>query len=353
MNKKEKKTKRLRLFNLERDGKGISKNAKELKPGLKRFFLTYKDNFNKLVSLNILMVLVNIPALFLIINMAGYFQDKFQLPMNDLYQNLEGLFRADGGYSPFKMMMIALEGGHSIELAPTPVTYVFYAIGALFLFTFGIVNVGSAFVLRNLASGEPVFVWHDFWYAIKRNLKQALPFGAADALINFILIYNVYSLISSTANFFLSMLFWSNIIIFIVYFFMRPYIYIQMVTFKLSVFKILKNSLSFALLGIKRNVLAALGNLLSVILVLILLLGTGGLLVPFAVAAPLAMLFSTMAFMKVYAAFFKIKEIMIDPYYEEHPEEKPSLPEDEPIMRDDVTEKERLEAIKKRNNITN
>ena len=121
-----------------------------------------------------------------------------------------------------------------------------------------------------------------------------------------------------------------------------------MVTFKLSVFKIIKNSLSFSLLGLKRNLLALLGNILSVFIVLLLLLGTGGLLVPFAVAAPFAMLFSTMAYKKVYAAYFRIKDIMIDPYYAEHPEEMP-IYDDEPIMVDDVTTRERLENIKKNN----
>jgi hypothetical protein len=56
--------------------------------------------------------------------------------------------------------------------------------------------------------------------------------------------------------------------------------------------------------------------------------------------------------MKVYAAYFKIKEIMIDPYYEEHPEERPDRSDVETIMRDDVTEKERLAKIKKEHGIT-
>ena len=42
---------------------------------------------------------------------------------------------------------------------------------------------------------------------------------------------------------------------------------------------------------------------------------------------------------------------MIDPYLDEHPEEKPVEFEEESVMKDDVTEKERLEAIKKRNGI--
>ena len=125
-----------------------------------------------------------------------------------------------------------------------------------------------------------------------------------------------------------------------------------MVTFKLSVFKILKNSLIFSLLGFKRNVLAFLGIIFCIFIVIIFLFGVGGILVPLAIAAPLAMLFATMAFMKVYASYFKIKEIMIDPYLAEHPEEKkPENDDEEIIMRDDVTEKEHLEEIKRRNNI--
>lgn len=42
----------------------------------------------------------------------------------------------------------------------------------------------------------------------------------------------------------------------IIYSFMRNYMYIIMVTFKLSIFKILKNSFIFAFLGIKRNLAA-------------------------------------------------------------------------------------------------
>ena len=110
----------------------------------------------------------------------------------------------------------------------------------------------------------------------------------------------------------------------------------------------IKNSLIFALLGFKRNIMALLGIILLLILELTLMFGTGGILVPFAVAAPLAIMFSCMAYMKVYAAYPKIKEHMIDPYLEEHPEQKPANTEDEAIMKDDVTEKERLEEIKKK-----
>ena len=84
---------------------------------------------------------------------------------------------------------------------------------------------------------------------------------------------------------------------------------------------------------------------------IVVVFSAGGVLLPFGIAAPLAIMFSTLAYMKVYAAYFKIKTVMIDPYLAEHPEEAPEESDEEAIMHDDVTERERLEEIKKRNGI--
>ena len=132
---------------------------------------------------------------------------------------------------------------------------------------------------------------------------------------------------------------------------MKYYIYVQMVTFNLTVFKILKNSLIFSLLGFKRNIMALLGIILLLLIELTCVTGVGGILLPFGIALPFLILFSTFAYMKVYAAYYKIKEVMIDPYLAEHPEEAPEECGDETVMTDDVTERERLEEIKKRNSI--
>ena len=347
------KKKRLRLFDIQREGKGIGKKDVDEGYTLKRFFISYKSNFGKLVSVNIFFILGNFPLIFLIATFAGLTKNEAYFPLSDLFQNLNGLFHADGGMTPFKLSLYSLEGLQGVSYVPTALTYVFYGLGALTLFTFGIVNVGTAYIIRNMVMREPVFVWTDFWYAVKRNYKQAIPFGIIDVLICAILISNIYNLLTSTGQFLLSIMFWANVVIFILYFFMRYYMYVQMVTFKLSIFKMIKNSLIFALLGFKRNIMALLGIILLIFIELILLLGTGGILIPFAVAAPLAILFSTFAYMKVYAAYDKINQIMIIPYYEEHPEMRSNKPsDDEVVMKDDVTERQRLEEIKKRNGIT-
>ena len=344
--------KRLRLFDISKDGRGVSKNEKELSPGLKRFFVSFKNNFGKLVYVNIFFVLGNFPIFFLLATLMGFTKNSVFMPMSDLFQNINGLFTADGGMTPYKLSLFAIEGLQDTTFASTTLTYVFYGISALTLFTFGLVNVGTAYIIRNLVSGEPVFVWSDFIYAVKRNVKQALPFGLIDAAICALLTFNIYTLVFESGAFIGSMLFWSEIILFILYFFMRLYIYVQMVTFKLSIYKMIKNSLIFAILGFKRNILAFLGIIFLLLFELVLMFGTGGILVPFAVAAPLAILLSLMSFIKVYAAYPKIKQYMIDPYLDEHPEERAEPSDDEVIMKDDVTEKERLEEIKKRNSIT-
>lgn len=351
MKEKKKSNKRLRLFDLNRDGKGVSKNDNSSSGGFKRFFRSFKDNFTKILYVNILMVLGNFPLLFIIATIPGYTQADGYLPMHDLFQNLSAYFSLEQP-SASGMTLFALEGIHNHILVPTALTYVFWGIGALALLTFGIVNVGTAYVLRNIAMGEPVFVLTDFKYAIKRNWRQALPFGVIDLLINGILIFNIYSmLVSGTSDFISGLLLWANIIIFLLYFFMRYYIYVQMVTFKLTVFKILKNSLIFSLLGLKRNIVALLGILAGILIEVMCLFGLGGILLPFAIGLPLLILISFFAYMKVYASFFKIKEIMIDPYNKEHGIAQDVADDNEQIMIDDVTENERLEAIKKRNGI--
>lgn len=347
---KNKKNKSLKLYDIARDGRGIGKNGRLNDSGLKRFFITYKDNMGKLLTLNIIFVLGNFPIFFLIAVLSGYTRVNALLPASDLFQNLGGLFMIEEN-NPAQMTLYALEGLQNQVLVNTTLTYVFIGISALFLFTFGIINVGTAYVLRNLAKGEPVFVFSDFIYAVKRNWKQALPFGVIDGLINALLVFNVYTTMS-TPSFATSMMFWGNIVLILLYFFMRCYIYVQMVTFKLSVFKILKNSLIFAMLGLKRNFLALLGTLILVFFEVAFIFGVGGILISIGVALPLMLMFSTMAYMKVYASYFKIKEIMIDPYVDEDGAKDNADTEDEIIMHDDVTERERLEEIKKRNGIS-
>ncbi len=339
--------KTFRLYDPAREGKGVSKNASELPMSFRRFFISFKDNIGKLVSVNIIMVLGNFPLLFAIAALAGYTQVDVSLPISDLFQNIRPLITI-GEPDALSLVIYGMEGMQHQTLSPSVLTYVFYGIGVLFLFTFGVVNTGCAYVLRNIARSEPIFVWSDFLYAVKRNYKQAIPMGILDAAICVILPLNIYSMLLNTSTFFTSFLLWANIFIFIAFFCMRFYVYVQMVTFNLSFFKIIKNSMIFSLLGIKRNLVALGAVAMGLILEAIFIFSFGGILLPIALAAPLILFLSAFAYVKVFAAYAKIDQYMIEPYKKDVPEE---VNTEAPIMHDDVTERERLAEIKKRNNM--
>ena len=107
--------------------------------------------------------------------------------------------------------------------------------------------------------------------------------------------------------------FYACVFLIFIYGFMRNYMYLIMVTFKLSIFKILKNSFIFAFLGIKRN-LAALAGILLVCFINVYIF----VYLPFVgLTLPLIITTSTVFFIGAYAAYPVIKKYMISPYYKD------------------------------------
>lgn len=329
----QKKKRKFKLFDSQREGRGVEKEDVYTKTDLKGFFLKYKECFSNLLSVNLLIVLGNFPLVFALIAMTTLTRVVYMAPASDFFPILRGLFLQESEISASTLISMATEGLQMEANAMTTTTYVLFALSALVIFTFGIVNAGSTYILRNMVKGEPVFVFSDFFYAIKRNWKQALPFGILDILLLALLSFDLVFMYTAGGGMVSGILFGITFAVALIYLWMRFYIYIQMVTFDLSIYKLLKNSLIFALLGFKRNIMATLGILLLIIIILFLALGTGGFFLAPAILLPFVLLFSNGAFMSTYAAYFKIKEIMIDPYEDEaapETEEEPTDSIDEP-----------------------
>ncbi len=306
-----------RLFDSQREGKGVEKSEIDKSPTLKRFFRLYKDNLNKLLSLNIMMVLGLFPVIFLVLGLSNVMTIDFLTPTSDVYSMLRAILLTKDSLSPSELISLGIDGLQIGESARTLWNYIFLGLSLLTFFTFGFVNVGAAYVTRNICMGDPVFVYSDFIYAIRRNWKQALPFGMLDLFLSVLIFFNLFTMLQSGGGLFNGILFWANLIFGLIYLFMRNYFYVQMVTFDLKGFKIIKNSLIFALIGWKRNFLAFFGLLLLLFFNLIFVFGFGGVLLPIGIAFPLIALLSHSTFMGTYASYYKIKEIMIDPYYDE------------------------------------
>ena len=106
----------------------------------------------------------------------------------------------------------------------------------------------------------------------------------------------------------------------IIYMIMRFYIYYMMITFDLSLKKLLKNALIFVTLGIKRNLMALLGIVLVVVanFALIILCLQFNFTLP--IILPFFYLPALAFFMAGYAAWPVIQRYMIDPYVDQNGE---------------------------------
>ncbi|MBO5648570.1 MAG: DUF624 domain-containing protein [Clostridia bacterium] len=309
------------------DGKGVKKQDRITDFNLINFFKLYGRYFGRTVQLNLLYILGNFPILFYLFARSGNVSVESLAPTHILNPAFSGILL--GNQSPVTAALNGILGYKAINYVPTPATYVMLALAALVIFTFGFVNVGTAYIMRNMVKQEPIFFMSDFFYAIRRNWRQALVFGILDVLFCALLVYDVmFFYYNIGVNFIANVGFYLSLFLIVLYFIMRFYIYPMMVTFQLSIFKILKNALIFALLGFKRNLTAVIGMVLFCLLCYAVLL----IYIPLGLLTPFLLIFGTCSFMAMYAAFPKIKEIMIDPYYTE-----PENNEDddfEPVFRD-------------------
>ncbi len=326
--------KKFNLFSLfldpNRNGKGVDKAELNAPRNLAYFFKLYGRNITRLLYVNLLMIFGNFPIFFGLFALSGNVSHHSFAPASRFFPMVYSAI-LHGEANPATMALFGVHGMQSAVTIPSTADYVLYSLTALVLFTFGLVNVGTTYILRNIVKGEPIFLWHDFWYAIKRNWKQGLILGILDLLLSFCIVYGLFFYSFNMSDLTITVLFYISVVLAFIYFLMRFYMYIMVVTFDLSLFKILKNSFIFSLLGIKRNLLALIGIAVIAIVSYTFLI----YLPPIGIILPFILVFSHCAFMATYAAFPKIKKVMIDPYYAEHPEEDPDRDDgEEPIFTD-------------------
>ena len=320
----EKRKKRFSLFRYSLDGKGVPKDVNEPR-NFKFFFKLLWRNMNRLLSVNMLLVFSNFPILFVLFAASGNLNTTSYSPVSSLFGPFYGATKISGEISP---LTSALNGvlGIQVEISvPTLATYIFYGIGLLTLFTFGLSMIGSTYIVRNIVKGDPIFFMHDYFYAIKRNWKQALFFGIIDIALLFLIFYDIIFFAANASTYLMSLLFYLTVAIGIIYFVMRYYIYTIMLTFKLNLYKILKNALLFSLIGFKRNFVGTLG-------IAVLIFFSYGLLMTFPPLGALLPFIITIAigqFIAIYTSWPKIYSIMIEPY-----EEEDNTPKEEPVFKD-------------------
>ena len=296
-------------------------------PTLKFFFKLLWRRIGGLFTLNFIMLLMMLP---IAIGIYVYVTSPMTpTTLSPLYAPLYGVSMiSDSPSVSVALSTVSAQLGFPV-LTPTG-TIVILVMAVLLLLTWGIQNAGATYVLRGFFRGEAVFVLSDYLYGIKRNWKQAIFVGFADLAIMTVLAVDFIHLYQTTGSTYFDLMYAAVFAIAVIYFFMRFYIYLLMITFEMKFLKILKNSLIFAVLGIKRNLLAALGIAVMLAFNIALLF----LLLPSSIPIilPCIYLFSFSAFMATYAAYPIIDRYLIKPY------ETPA--EDENVDEEDVADVE-------------
>ncbi len=321
-----------RFFDYNRDNR-LDALAEDTTPTVKRYFKLLGRRFWKLISLNLMMLPIILPIL---VAIYLYFSlDQTPTANNIIFPQLYGAsIAAPSTHTTFLLDLF----GAQMDIPIMGVgAYVGMGICALFmLLTFGWQNIGATYVLRNMVRGDAVFVWSDYFYAIKRNLRPAFLLGLLDFLVIFLLGFDIVYFWNQTGDFWLDVCFFAIFALIVLYFFMRFYIYLLLVTFDLSIKKILKNALIFTMLGIKRNLMGLLGialiTAINVALFFVFAATPLGIAIP--LILPLFYYLALTAFTSAYAAYPIIERYMITPYAkkateEECEENEPALPEGE------------------------
>lgn len=300
------------LFNgYIKPGKGVKKKDVVENFGFKRFFTTFGDKFWRIVTLNLLYFLVNCPVFGLFAYLAGVGGTPYMTPANVLFQPLHGVMLH--GENPALNALYGVVGVQVPNNYPSVWTYLLLGIGLLTLLTFGISNAAMTYIDRNFIRREPVDLAEDFFGCIKRNFKQSTALGLIDVAFLFVIAFDLVNYIYANQNFGMLMMLYLTGFLSIVYFLMRPYMYIMCVTFDLKLTKIIKNSWILAISGIGRNLLCS----FFALLVLVLNVAVFSFIPSLGVGMLFIFTISIAWFLQVYGAWPVVKRHMIDPFYEE------------------------------------
>lgn len=293
----------MKIFNMvhfTKEGKGVDKDAPPKKPFF-RFFDIFFRKFYKLMRLNFLFIIFNLPAtiitVFLIYIPVIVFAQLTEVKIDlGMLQDLNNL---------------SLNGWLLLVILLTSIP----------IFTTGPSQAGMTYVLRNYAKEEHAFIWSDFIAKAKQNFKLSLKVSILDMFIGILLMmdFAIYfaatsqrpiAVLANLPNFLVILVAIILGFVTIFYFIIHLYIYPMMVTFDISFKQLLRNSAIFAMLKWLPNLGIILLDAVLIFIPLFLFPGRFSILVPVTLY-----LFFTPAFIGLINNFYVypiLKKYMID-----------------------------------------
>jgi len=311
------------LFDYNKEGPGVYLNEPEKGP-VKTFMAILGRKFWKIITVNLMYMLFSLPALILAF-LAGMYIIPFIVP-ESLAPILENLMTGDIQQTAEDVM----ESGATELFVFFTFIFSMLLVG-LQLIVFGPVHAGITIIFRNYSREEHAFLWGDFKETLRKNWKQS----SVTSIVSFILLiimsvnYSFYAngdmidnpLIKGALTGFI-------ILIGLMFVIMHMYIYPMMITFKVTLKQLYKNSLLFAIAKLPKNVGIMLLNIFILAIIPIILL-----FIPFSFAFILFIFyyvflgFGLSLLLTNFYVYRQLKRYMIDPAIIEDEENKESLEE--------------------------
>ena len=269
----------MELFNYDKPGRGIDKNAPKKKGAALFFELVWRKL--KLFSLSSMLFF------------------SVALPVTAIY---------------FLMFYNMLASSYPTADAGAYLDMIFLiTFTVMILWGCGPASCGHIYLLRSFAREEHVWLSSDFFERIRANFKYGIAILAADIVVLFSMItaMRTYSAMLSSGKPYAFLLISAVIIFAVIYTFMHYYMYQFSITFSQGVFTMFKNSLIMAFAELPMNILMTLMVFAGIYVICSLFVMPAVIIIMFAFGV---------SFLRFAVEFYvsrKMKQLFIDPNQKE------------------------------------
>lgn len=267
------------FFDYTKPGKGVSKDEPE-KKGIALYFDILLKRFWKLITLNLIYIIASIPAIII-----GWF------------------------ISTYLVTWAAAHAGINIgETASTlSLLCVFLTIVFLHICGSGPATAALNYVIRKYVNDTHAWVWTDFKDSLKGNFKQGIASYFINIAVFSLLLFAFffYTYVQNTQV--LSLLRIVIIVVAALFYLMQMYVYQMMSGFVLKLKYIYKNAFLLTILGLPKNILAAIVSAIIIYVIFSLMMSvplTGIIII-------LLMLYSLITFTQIFMTNNVVKKYML------------------------------------------
>jgi uncharacterized membrane protein YesL len=300
------------MFKINTPGKGVKKSASEHSAPA-QFFITLYYRLPKIIALNFIYFIALIPTILL------------------------------AGFAYFSVVPV-IEGTGEIELLYmlSPIAYFPSLQTFALLLTVALVitaplagpaTAALTYVMRDYCRRESPYLWQDFIGQFKSNFKQATIVAVLDGLILGVGLINLliylFGILTGEAGFVMRVMFFIFVGVILFYGFLRNYLYIILVTFKVSIKQLYKNAMLLAAASIFRNLIL---NIFISAFVLFLFFTNPLLGIIF---LPL-LVFGLCSYIITFVCYPVVNKFMIQPYLEGAADSPQESVKEENIFSDDA-----------------